>query len=404
MKYARKATFNHIFLADFIMKPKQSPSKDLSISMIEVELTSMISMKHELVTLAHTINWDKLEKNFGEYFSEKGRQAISTRLMIALHYLKYLNNLSDREVVAKWVENPYWQYFSGMKFFQHDFPINYSSMSRWRKRISQNGAEEIFKETIMAGLELKVVTLSDIKEINVDTTAQEKDIRYPTDSRLYQRSITNLVDYAKKNGLQLRQTYTRTTKKLLAQQQRYSHGRKYKQAQKCTKKLKTILGRIIREFDRKTEPLSSNGLKLLDICRKIYQQKRSDKNKIYSVHESDVSCIAKGKTHKKYEFGSKASIATTNKSNFIVGVLNFKDNLHDSKTLLPTLEKVKELGINVKNIFVDQGYKGHEVIDSKVHICKNQKKKSTKTLWKKIKRRAVIEPIIGPIHLSDQGM
>lgn len=380
------------------MKPKASPNKNLSISLIQVELTSMISMEHELVKLSEVIDWESLETHFDAFFSDTGRTAISTRLMIALNYLKYMNNMSDDDLLANWVENPYWQYFSGMKYFQHKLPIHPTTMTKWRQRIAKEGAEELLKETIKAGLKLRVLTQSEIKDVNVDTTVQEKNIRFPTDARLYQRALTKLVEVAKKTGIVLRQSYTRVSKKLLKEQQRFSHSRKFQQAKKCTAKLKTLLGRVIREFDRSPDKIHNNTLNLLSICKQIYTQQKLDKNKIYSIHEPNVRCIAKGKVHKKYEFGSKVSITSTNKSNFIIGALAFLDNPHDGKTLLPVLEQAENFGLNIENVFVDQGYKGHGVKEQTVHICKNQKRKVSKKIWKQIKRRAAVEPIIG--HLK----
>lgn len=103
--------------------------------------------------------------------------------MIALHYFKYTFDLSDEDVLGGWVEKPYWQYFSGMKHFEHKLPIHPSSMIRWRKRIGETGAEELLKQTIKAGLKLKAVKVTQLKRVNIDTlyTVQEKDIRFPTD-------------------------------------------------------------------------------------------------------------------------------------------------------------------------------------------------------------------------------
>ena len=381
------------------MKPK-TKSTGIQLSLTKVPLHSLISMEHHLVKLASNINWKSLEEHFGAFYKEKGRPAINTRLMISLHYLKYLNDLSDKEVLMLWIENPYWQYFSGMEFFEHKFPIDSSSMTRWRKRIAKEGAEELLKETIHAGLKLKVIKISEIKDVNVDTTVQEKDIRFPTDARLYHRSIVNLVAQAKKEEVVLRQTYTRISKRLLRQQQKFSNARRPSEAKNCTKKLKTILGRIIRDIKRKIESPSKYLSNLLEITEQIRTQEKCSKNKIYSVHEPSVNCIAKGKVHKKYEFCSKVSIASTNKSNFILGALSFDGNPHDGKTLKSALEQIADFGLNVENVFVDKGYRGHGIKKQTVHICSYSKKKQGNTIWTKVKRRAAIEPVIG--HLKSE--
>lgn len=382
------------------MKPKTPPNTNRQFSILKIELTSIISMSHELVKLAEIIEWKNLEERFGEFYcQDNGRMAISTRLMISLHYLKYLNNMSDVEVLAHWVENPYWQFFSGMKHFEHRLPINSSSMTKWRKRIAKSGAEELLKQTIEAGLKLKVITPQHFENINVDTTVQEKNVRFPTDARLYHRCLIKLVKAAKEQGIILRQTYTRNSKKLLILQQRYAHSRKISLSRQCTKKLKTLFGRVLRDIQRKLINSNDKLQQLIDISTKIYFQKKNDKNKIYSVHEPQTACISKGKAHKKYEFGSKVSITTTSKSNFILGALSFLGNPHDGKTLSPALEQIKSFGFEPKNIFVDFGYKGHGIKDSKVYLCKH-KRGVSRNLWGKMKRRAAIEPVIG--HLKSE--
>ena len=132
------------------MKPRKSPHKNRPRDLFRPELVNIVDPGHGL---AKVVDWDRLDEMFGKTFClDNGRPAISTRLMVSLQYLKYTFNLSDDDVVAEWVENPYWQYLSGMQFFEHDPPIDSASMTRWRKRIGETGAEELLKETIAAGL------------------------------------------------------------------------------------------------------------------------------------------------------------------------------------------------------------------------------------------------------------
>jgi IS5 family transposase len=165
------------------MKPKKSPHYDRQNDLFRVELCRIVDLSHGLIKLANVVDWDRLDELFGStYCLDTGRPAVSTRLMVALHYLKYSFNLSDEDVVEGWVENPYWQSFSGMKFFEHEAPIDPSSMTRWRKRIGEAGAEELLKETIQAGLKTKAVKPHQLKRVNVDTTVQEKEVRFPTET------------------------------------------------------------------------------------------------------------------------------------------------------------------------------------------------------------------------------
>jgi IS5 family transposase len=195
--------------------------------MEKTRLANLVNARHPIVRLAQQIDWRSFDEHFGAYYNSggKGRPAISTRLMVSLHYLKYTHDLSEEAVLRGWVENPYWQYLSGMEFFCHDLPIDSSSMSRWRRRVGEAGAGELLKETIEAGLRLKVIKPSELRRVNVDTTVQEKHIRFPTDGRLYDRMRQRLVAAARREGVALRQSYVRVGKALLAQQSRYAHAK-----------------------------------------------------------------------------------------------------------------------------------------------------------------------------------
>lgn len=311
--------------------------------------------------MAQIIDWERLDEVFGETFCpDNGRPAASTRLMVALHYLKYTHNLSDYDVVSGWVENPYWQYLSGMKYFEHKPPINPSSMTRWRKRIGDAGAEELLKETIEAGLKLKAVKPTQLRRVNVDTTVQEKEFRFPTDARLYERARHRLAKAAKERGIDLRQNYNRKAKKLLLQQSRYAHAKQMKRARKCTKSLKTILGRVLRDIERKCPAPDPELLQLLDTAKRIHQQKRTDENKVYSVHANEVECISKGKAHKRYEFGCKVSVAATSRGGWFVGAMAKHGNPYDGHTLADALQQVERICWEPEHVFVDRGYRGHD--------------------------------------------
>ena len=382
------------------MKPKKPANKDRQRELFRVELVQIIDSGHGLVKLANVVDWDQLEKAFGAtYCPDNGRPAISTRLMVALHYLKYTHSLSDDDVVAGWVENPYWQYFSGMKWFEHKMPIHPSSMSRWRKRIGDAGAEELLKQTIEAGLKLKAVKTFQLKRVNVDTTVQEKEVRFPTDARLYDRARQRLVAEAKRRGIDLRQNYNRLSKQLLAQQSRYAHAKQIKRAKRCTRSLKTYLGRVIRDIERNCPNPDESLDRLLDISSRIYRQKRNDKNKIYSVHAPEVNCISKGKAHKRYEFGCKVSVAATSKGGWFVGAMAVEGNPYDGHTLCDALEQVERIARKPLHAFVDMGYRGHGYEgDVDVHVDKRRRGRVAKSLWHWMKRRAAIEPGIG--HLK----
>jgi IS5 family transposase len=389
-----------IFLQKNIMKPRKSPCTDGQRELFRTELEKIIDLGHALVKLSKTINWEALEKHFGANFCEKkGRPGSSTRLMVSLHYLKYSHNISDEEVVSNWVENPYWQYFSGMKWFEHMSPIDPSSMTKWRKRVGEAGAEEMLKQTIEAGLMMKVVKQSELKRINVDTTVQEKEIRFPTDSRLYDRAREKLVQAAEKRRITLRQKYNHKGKEMLLMQSRYAHAKQFKRAAKCTAKLKTWLGRVVRDIERKCPKMDTKLSDLIKTSKNLLDQKKDSKNKIYSIHAPEVECISKGKVHKRYEFGCKVSVAATSRGGWIVGAKAFHGNPYDGHTLSKTIEQVGRLAKLPDHAFTDMGYRKHDYEGPvQIHVDKKRRGNTSKTLWRWMKRRAAVEPTIG--HLK----
>jgi IS5 family transposase len=384
------------------MRPK-SQSTQPQRELFQIDLEQLIDMSHPLVRLGHGMDWSSFEQTLGgTYHPTQGAPGVSTRLMVALHYLKYQHDLSDESVVAAWAENPYWQHFSGMTHFQHHIPIDPSSMTRWRKRLGAAGAEQMLRATIEAGMAMRVIRPAQLKRINVDTTVQTKAIRFPTDARLYQRMRERIVKTARAEGLTIKQSYEHVGRRLLMQSSRYTHARQMKRARACTRKLKTQLGRVIREVERQTETPSMKLDKLLRTAHRIYAQQRHDKNKIYSVHEPEVECIAKGKAGKPYEFGNKVSVAVSSRGGWFVGAKSFTGNPYDGHTLAEQMKQVDHLiGNKVSEVHVDMGYRGHDYDGAAaVHIDKRRRGRTSKALWRWMKRRAAVEPSIG--HLKSE--
>ena len=325
--------------------------------------------------------------------------------MVALHYLKYQHDLSDEAVVAHGVENPYWQHFSGEQFFQHEMPIDPSSMTRWRKRLGEAGAETMLKATLDTGLRMKVITPAQLCHVNGDTTVQTKAVRFPTDARLYDRARERLVKTARQAGLKIKQSYERVGRRLLRQQSRYAHARQPKRAQACTRKLRTNLGRVIREIGRQQNIPTGRLGELFATAKRIQAQQPKDKNKIYSVHEPAVACIAKGKAGKKYEFGHKVSVATSSKGGWLLGTMSLLGNPYDGHTLNQQLEQKRRLledkTEKQPQVHVDMGYRGHNHAGPEtVHIDKRRRGATPLSLWRWMKRRAAVEPTIG--HLKNE--
>lgn len=206
-------------------KGKQPSTGDL----FQQPLAELINLNHPLVKLAELIDWSVFETPWTALFpSHAGRPASSPRLIAGLLYLQHTFACSDEELIWTWVENPYWQHFCGATCFQHEPPIDPSSLSRWRQRVGEEGVEWLLTETIEAARRGKVVKAKSFEKIIIDTTVMEKAVAYPTDSRLLERGRQHLVKLARALGITLRQNYNRQAPRLAAQVGRYAHAKQYR--------------------------------------------------------------------------------------------------------------------------------------------------------------------------------
>ena len=373
-------------------------------SFIDPRLSNQLNPKNELYLLSQKIDWSYFEKEFNKiYYPGQGQPPKPVRLMIGLLILQQMFNCSDENVVERWVENGYWQFFCGYDYLQWELPIHPSSLVRFRKRVKKEGVEKILKYSVQLAIETKTIDKKSIEKTIVDTTVMPKNITYPSDSKLYEKGCELLVKEAEKHDISLRQNYNRVRKESIFKYFQFLRSRKIQKANKERKKMKTYLGRIFLDVKRKiagNQSLENEFDPLLQKINRLLHQQKDDKNKLYSLHEPDVCCISKGKMHKKYEFGSKVSIVVTHKEGLVLSSLSLKGNPFDGHTLNEVLnhaEMITEQKIN--SVYVDKGYRGHKITDKQVYISGQRKLSS----WfkKQLKRRSAIEPHIG--HMKNEG-
>lgn len=387
------------------MKPhSRAPEQD---DLLRPRLVEMIDTRHELVKLAALIDWEFFEREWASFFpSHQGRPATSPRLVAGLMYLQHAFKLSDEAVIARWVENPYYQHFTGEAFFRHRPPIDPSSLVRWRQRIGEEGVEWLLTKTIEAGRASGTVSDMSLKRVAVDTTVMEKNIAHPTDARLYERARALLAGLAQEAGIGLRQSYARLAPRLAAQVGRYAHARQFKRMRKALRQLKGYAGRVRRDLRRHLQEIPAGLLreKVLDalwLTGRLLEQGPKTKGKIHSLHEPEVDCISKGKARVRYEFGTKVSLATTIDEGFVVGARSFPGNPYDGHTLAQALEQVAILTDQVPDLaVVDRGYRGHGVETTRVLIS-GTRRGLTPVLARLLRRRSAIEPEIG--HMKSDG-
>jgi transposase, IS5 family len=381
-------------LVEMVGKKEKNPQ----LNIFQVPLKQFINESHELIQLSGKINWEDLENNLSVYYcADNGRPSVPIRLMVGVIMLRRMFNLSDESILDRWVENPYWQYFCGEVYFRHDFPFDRTELIKFRRRIGEKGAEQILK----ASVNLFGVKEVQEKQVLIDTTVQEKNITFPTDVKLQKKIIEKCRKIARKEGITLRQTYKRELKQLMIDQRFHNHPRRKKKALAARRRIKVIAGKIFRDLERKMgETQQLKYQKQFHNFNRVLAQNRNSKNKIYSLHQPQVSCIAKGKEHKKYEFGNKVSIVKTRKSGIIVGAMSFEGNPFDGDTLEPQLAQVERITNHKPETgIVDRGYKGRKQINGTQIICpgkpsKNINRYQRQKIRQRFRARAGIEPVI----------
>lgn len=382
------------------MQPK--PCASSQISFLMPTLGEQLDPRQPLKQLADTLPWPEFEQAFGKYYSEQGRPAKPVRLMVGLLLLKQMFNQGDETVVAAWVQNPYWQYFCGMNEFQWQVPCDPSDLVYFRQRIGEAGVQRILKVTAQLHGDK-----AQEAEVVVDTTVQEKNITPPTDTKLAHKIIRRCWKVADGHGVKLRRRYRKAVRQCVMAQRWRKDPKKRKAAHRALRQMKVIAGRLIRELERKLpESACDEQRENFALYRRVLKQKPPDREKIYSLHEPQVYCLSKGKEHKKYEFGSKASVVMTKTHGVIVGAVAHEKNLYDGDALRPALQQTRTVtGQQPAKAIVDRGYRGRQEVDGTEVLLPGrpkpgQSKRESAKMRARFRRRAAIEPVIS--HLKHQ--
>src|SRR5215204_3046344 len=391
------------------MRPKERRETGQT-DLFRARLDQIVDLNHPLVKLSGAIDWTFLEMHFGVvYDDDPGRPPLPTRLMAGLSILKHMHDLSDEVLCERWIETPYWQLFCGEEFFQHTPPFDRSSLTRWRQRMGEERLIALIQESLAVATRTGAAKPANFQQVIVDTTVQEKAITFPTDAKLMHRARERLVRLAQKHGVMLRQSYVRVGKIALIQHQRYAHAKQFKRANKALRRVRTLLGRTIRDIGRKiaSRPeLADVFARPLSLARRVKDQRQRERGrKVYSLHAPEVECIGKGKAHRPYEFGVKVSVATPlnrcKGGQFVAHVKALPGNPYDGHTLATVIPAMEDMiGNTIERAITDAGYRGHNAPPDykfKVYTA-GQKRRVTPQIKREMKRRAAVEPVIG--HLK----
>ena len=402
-------------------------------------LDQMIDLRHPLAVLASRMPWQELEAQIAHLFAKQvragknisdvdlfggvsrvvgagvspaGRPRLPLRLMISLLYLKHAFNESDEGVVERWAETPTWQYFSGLDYFEHRWPCDPTALVHFRKALGEEGVEALLQQTINVAVTLKLIAKASLATVIVDSTIQHKAIAYPTDSKMLETARSKLVEAAKAQGIELKQTFAKEGAHLTRKAGRYAHAKQYRRMRRTLKRQRTIVGRLGREIDRKLSPLGQAAREALagtlTLARRVFEQTQGKKAKggqpkLYSWHAPEVHCFSKGKARTPFEFGAKVGIAVSARGNLIVGARAFSGAPYDGHTLQEQLEQaavlMEDTGVKPTTAVVDLGYRGVDADNPGVTITHRGKARRLGEMGLKlIKRRNAIEPVIG--HLK----
>ena len=382
-------------------KPREDRQKDL----LRPALEDIIDLGHPLVRLARQIDWGFLDGRFASVCSAgAGQPPLPTRLMAGLLILKHMHDLSDEALSARWLENPYYQFFCGELSFCHRLPFDRSSLTHWRQRLGEDQLVALIQESLSVAYKTGALATRDLERVVVDTTVQPKAIAHPTDARLCHRALQKLVDLAQRNGVPLRQSYRRVAKRAAIMVGRYGHAHQFKRARRELKFLRTRLGRVIRDIRRK---IAGNGrlqerfADLLALALRVrFQDHRQRGPKVYALHAPEVECIGKGKARAPYEFGCKVSITTPvtkpKGGQFVLHSKALHGNPFDGHTLGPVITELeRHTGVTTRRIHVDKGYRGHNHKEKFRVWISGQVRRVTRPIRREMKRRAAVEPVIG---------
>lgn len=324
--------------------------------MFETLFSDILNPDHELLRAASLIDWDSLHDALSTYYSPLGRQGKPIRLMVGIHILKHRYNCSDERAVEELHENAYWQCFCGFDTFQKGEILEATSLVKFRNRVGAEGMKQIEALLLKAWSDMGLVKT---KRVAVDTTAQPKNIAYPTDADLLHRIREKIVKQLKRvrEEVTLRKpfrTYGRTGKKLLLGIKKFyrrnPEGRKeaIQELKEMTRHVvehaagvaNSLYSRGFKEAGRELNRLVSLGKRIVDQTKQVLSGE-SPKNRIYALHEPDVAVIKKGKSHPDCEFGAIVALAK-NDDGLILSHVEYQHNVADVKTLGRVITGIKK--------------------------------------------------------------
>jgi len=346
-------------------------STERQLFMYVTLFSDILNPDHDLLQASRLIDWDGLEKALSPFYSPLGRSGKPIRLMVGIHILKHRYNTSDEQAVEMLHENAYWQCFCGFTTFQKGLLLEASSLVKFRNRIGQKGLEAIEAAILKAWQGLGLVKT---KRLSLDTTAQPKNIAYPTDADLLHDVREKVVKEVKRarREVALRKpfrTFCRVGKKILLKIKKVqrndpaARNASLQELRRMTQRVVRQAGRVAntlyargyQELGRKLNRVVSLGKTVVSQTQQVLAGEKP-KSRIYSLHESQVAAIKKGKSHVTCEFGAVVSLAI-NEDGLVLSHREYQHNVADVKTIGPLMARFKQqTGRSPKEVSADRGF------------------------------------------------
>lgn len=305
--------------------------KQLALIGFETHLERELNQDNRWVRLAERIPWAELAEGYYlKLSSNRGRPAKDARMVIGAVIIKHKLGLSDEETVRQIQENPYLQYFTGMKEFQKEIPFVPSLFVEIRRRMGEETFLK-FDETIVkavAKAEEKDKKDNDDEPKNgtlvIDATVAPQAIKYPTDINLLNqaREISEEIIDVIWTGKKPRTYREKARKEYLGFVKRRKPGHKVRrraiggQLQYLKRNLKNI-EQIFAKTPQQKDLLATKISAKYETIQKVFEQqnemyrerKKSIENRIVSISQPHVRPIVRGKANVSAEFGAKVSVS-----------------------------------------------------------------------------------------------
>lgn len=277
-------------------------------------------------------------------------------------------------------------------------------MSRFRQRIGVSGCELMLQLTVVTGVATKTVTERSLTQVTGGHDGAGEGSGIPDGGAAVSQGAGVIGAAGAAPWAQLATELCAGGEAGVVPASALSGGPAESPGTARVEEVESVLGPCFRDIKRQATVAAVESPELHELLERVERllaQRREDSHKRYGVHAPEVECIAKGKAPKKYECGVKVSVATSTRSNFVVGMRSLPGNPYDGHTLSASLDQVARLtGVRPLECFVDRGYRGHDETDTTVVIA-GQQRGMTPRLKRLLKRCNAIEPVIG--HMKADG-